>query len=101
MWFLHPLQLAPVIVFEAFDRTTFVRDFAAMERQLDLYGVHHGRRPLFEGYFVEAVDDHHTPFMVVWGTARGEVGGGQWSSDDCHYPFPTGGRTGTKPRCNG
>lgn len=94
MWFLHPLQQAPVIVFESSDRAGFIDHFAALDQQLRL------RR--YEGWFVEAVDARHVPFVFTWGVARGEVGGGQWSSDHCHYPFPTGGFGGrTKQGCTG
>jgi hypothetical protein len=83
--FLHPLQQAPVIVFEAMNELAFIR-FAKLEQQL---GLRDGDLQRYEGYFIEAVDKSHVPFMVVWGVARGELGGGQWSSDHCHFPFAT------------
>jgi hypothetical protein len=99
MWFLYPLQQAPVIIFQASTRLAFIQNFAKMEQQLGLRDVSTQR---YEGYFIEAVDNKHVPFMFVWGIARGELGGGQWSSDNCHYPFITlGGHIGNKPDCNG
>jgi hypothetical protein len=98
MWFLHPLQQAPVIIFEASNKLAFIQSFAKMEQQLGLRDLSTQR---YEGYFIEAVDDKHVPFMFVWGVARGELGGGQWSSDGCHYPFVTLGPIGGKSGCNG
>ena len=99
MWFLQPLQQAPVIVFEASDKTQFIQNFAAMYQQL---GLRDGNDARYEGVFIEAVDKHHIPFMLTWSIARGQQSGGQWSSDHCHYPFQTlGGPLNIKPGCNG
>jgi hypothetical protein len=99
MWFLHPLQQAPVIVFEASDTTRFIQNFAAIYQQL---GLRTGNSQRYEGVFIEAVDKNHIPFMLTWSVSRGEQGGGEWTSDHCHYPFPTlGSPGGTKPGCNG
>jgi hypothetical protein len=89
--FLRPRELAPIVVVETNrDRKKFVADVAAMVDLLDPRSSSgHQSAITFEGFFFEA-RDAKGPFVRVDNVYRGDVMGGQWSSDRDSYPYPHG-----------
>jgi hypothetical protein len=87
--FLRPRELAPIVVVETDrDRKEFVGDVAAIVELLDPRLSSGNQSALtFEGFFFEARDTDG-PFVRVENAYRGEIMGGQWSSDPDSYPYP-------------
>ena len=91
--FLRPRQLAPEVVV----RTKHYVELARAMRTID--AALNPRRPSpddrlgweYEGFWLEAQDEHGVPFLAVFDFMRGPgVGGGQWARSEPLYPFPHG-----------
>ncbi len=88
---------APLIVLRATGSLpTFSKSLPALERLLDPLR----RTPRiaccmphtkYEAFFLEAVDAHNIPFVVVWNVWRQpQGGGGQWAREESLLPFAHG-----------
>jgi hypothetical protein len=85
---LRPRQLAPLLVVKTDrGRKEFVSDVAAIVSLLNPATTAGNQTAVtFEGFFLEA-RDANGPFVRTMTVRRGEVMGGQWSSDRCSYPY--------------
>jgi hypothetical protein len=94
---LRARQVAPLLVVQTDrDRKEFVHDVPAIMGLLDPTSTGPGRTAVtFEGFFLEARDDHGA-FVRVENVYRGETEGGEWSWNRCIYPYPHSEPFGTK-----
>jgi hypothetical protein len=85
---LRAPQLVPLVVVRT-DRAakSFVPDVTKIMQLLD---PRRGSAVTFQGFYFEALNAHG-PFVSVDDVYRGEVMGGQWSSNPCLYPYAHGG----------
>lgn len=82
---LRAPQLAPLVVVRTGrSAKSFVADVPAIMQLLD---PHRDSAVTFQGFYFEAVNAHG-PFVSVDNGYRGEVMGGEWSSNPCLYPYP-------------
>jgi hypothetical protein len=90
--FLHPRQLAPLVIIETRRYLTFADAVPAIEDSLDPHRGHSDRAGwAFEGFFLEARDERGVPFVDVFNFMRGSgPGGGQWARSEQLYPFAHG-----------
>jgi hypothetical protein len=84
----RPLHLAPQIVIES-------RHYLALGHALPqiLYWIDPPPRSnnrAYEGIFIEAVDERHVPFVIVFDSLRGQVAGGQWARSEPLFPYAHG-----------
>ena len=81
---LRAPQLTPLVVVRTSRAAkSFVPDVAKIMELLD---PRRGSAVTFEGFYFEALDAHG-PFVSVDDVYRGEIMGGQWSSNPCLYPY--------------
>lgn len=90
--FLHPRQLAPLVIVQTRRYLALARAVPAIEKSLD---PHTGRRDrggwAYEGFFLVAQDERSVPFVVVSNFVRGSSPGGeQWARSDQLFPFVHG-----------
>jgi hypothetical protein len=90
---LRPRQLAPAVVVRSTDYERLARDVYVIENELnpkhDTGDDRTGWR--WEGFFLEAVDEHGVPFLAAYDSMRGpHAGGGQWARSEALFPFPHG-----------
>jgi hypothetical protein len=92
MRFLHPRQVALVVVVQTRHYLAAAHAFGPLLVSLEQPYGRRGRRTLaFEGWFLEAQDERGIPFAVLSGVARGpHAGGGQWARSEELYPAPHG-----------
>lgn len=90
--FLHPRQVAPVVIIQTRRYLALARAVPAIEKSLDPHTGHSDQRGwAFEAFFLEAQDERGVPFIVVTNRLRGpSPGGGQWARSDQLYPFVHG-----------
>lgn len=90
--FLHPRQLAPLVIVETRHYVALARAMVTIERRLDPHvGQVDGKGWAFEGFLFEAQDERGVPFLGVSNFVRGSgPGGGQWARADALYPFDHG-----------
>ena len=91
--FLRPRQLAPEVVVRTKRYLELARAVPAIDAALN------PRRPArddrlgweYEGFWLEAQDEHGVPFLAVFDFMRGPgPGGGQWARSEPLFPFPHG-----------
>ena len=91
--FLRPRQLAPEVVVRTKHYLSLARAVPAIDAALN------PRRPArddrrgweYEGFWLEAQDEHGVPFLAVFDFMRGPgPGGGQWARSEPLYPFAHG-----------
>ena len=87
--FLHPRQVAPLVVIQTRRYLAFAHALPAIEKSLDPHTGHSDQAGwAFEGFFLEAQDERGVPFLGVFNFVRGSgPGGGQWARSDQLYPF--------------
>lgn len=87
--FLHPQQLAPLVIVETRHYVAFAHALRTIEPLLDPHtGRADGKGWAFEGFLLEAEDERGIPFLGVSNFLRGSgPGGGQWARADALYPF--------------
>lgn len=90
--FLHPRQVAPLVIIQTRRYLAITRGLPAIESSLDPHTGHSDQRGwAFEAFFLEAQDERGVPFIVVSNSLRGpRPGGGQWARSDQLYPFAHG-----------
>jgi hypothetical protein len=90
--FLHPRQVAPLVIIQTRRYLALARAVPAIERSLDPHTGHSDQRGwAFEAFFLEAQDERGAPFIVVSNFLRGPgPGGGQWARSDQLYAFAHG-----------
>lgn len=81
--FLHPRQLAPLVVVSTSHYLAFSKAIPAIEDSIDPGRGH----PAFEALYLEAQDERGIPFVIVRNEFRGEVMGGQWARSEALFPF--------------
>jgi hypothetical protein len=84
----RPQQLAPDIVIESDDYLALVRSLPQILDRIDPPPRSNNR--VYEGIFLEAVDEQHAPFVLVFDSLRGQVAGGQWARADALFPYEHG-----------
>jgi predicted lipid carrier protein YhbT len=90
---LRAPQLAPLVVVRTGrDAKSFVGDVRKIMQLLD---PRRDSAVTFQGFYFEALNAHG-PFVSVDDVYRGEVMGGQWSSNPCLYPYVHGGMLGQR-----
>jgi len=87
--FLHPRQLAPLVVIQTRCYRALAHAVPAIENSLDPHTGHSDQAGwAFEGFFLEAQDERGVPFLAIFNFMRGSgPGGGQWARSDQLYPF--------------
>jgi hypothetical protein len=89
----HPRQIAPLVLVRATNKQAFARNVPAILRLIDPKRNTGDDRTgwAYEGFFLKAVDQKGTPFLIVFNHFRGpHAGGGQWASRKAFLPFPHG-----------
>jgi hypothetical protein len=89
----RPRQLAPEIVIRTKDYAAVAESakvwLAAVDPQRRTNDDRTGWR--FEGFYLDAEDEHGVPFFIVFNTMRGNSpGGGQWARSEPLFPFEHG-----------
>jgi hypothetical protein len=90
--FLHPRQLAPLVIIETRRYLAVARAVPSIENSLDPHTGHTDRAGwAYEGFFLVAQDERGVPFVVVSNFVRGpSPGGGQWARSDQLFPYVHG-----------
>jgi hypothetical protein len=89
----RPRQMAPLVTFKTNRKSAFARATPAILRLLDPKRNTGDDRTgwAYEGFFLKAVDENGTPFLIVYNHFRGaHAGGGQWASRKDLLPFGHG-----------
>jgi hypothetical protein len=84
--FLHPREVAPLVVIQTRRYLAFARAVPVIE---DLLDRERGRWR-FEGFYLEGQDERGVPFVIVTNAVRGSLEGGQWARSDALFPFAHG-----------
>lgn len=84
----RPHQLAPEIVIESRDYLRLAHALPQILDRIDPPPRSNDR--VYEGVFLEAVDERHVPFVLVFDSLRGQVAGGQWARSDALFPYAHG-----------
>jgi hypothetical protein len=90
---LRPRQLAPEVVVRTRHYVELARAVPALEAALNprLPARDDRRGWEYEGFYLEARDEHGVPFLAVFDFVRGRgPGGGQWARSDPLFPFAHG-----------
>jgi hypothetical protein len=91
--FLHPRQVAPLVIVKAADKRSLAAATPAILRRIDPKARTGDDRTgwAYEGFLFESLDSDGVPFLVVFNNWRGiHAGGGQWASDPSLFPFAHG-----------
>ena len=86
----RPLQLAPQIV-----SRHYLALAHALPQILDrIDPPPRSNNRAYEGIFIEAVDERHVPFVIVFDSLRGQIAGGQaggqWARSEPLFPYAHG-----------
>jgi hypothetical protein len=96
LWHPLPHQLAPKIVVRTTHHLALARAMRVIVKQLDPKFVTNDDRTgwRYEGFYLQANDEHGVPFLAVFNFWRGTYsrGGGQWARSEELFPFNHGGR---------
>jgi len=90
---LRPRQLAPEVVVRTRHYVELARAVPAIEAAVNprLRAQDDRRGWEYEGFYLEARDEHGVPFLAVFDFMRGlGPGGGQWARSDTLFPFAHG-----------
>lgn len=90
---LHPAQVAPFVVVRTQNKNAFALHTPSILRLIDPKRSNSSdvRGWAYEGFLLEAIDAHNSPFLIVFNSWRGQhAGGGQWATSSDLYPFPHG-----------
>ena len=91
--FLRPRQLAPEVVVRTKRYDELARAMPPIDAALNpREPARDDRRGWeYEGFWLEAQDEHGVPFLAVFTFMRGPgPGGGQWARSEPLFPFPHG-----------
>lgn len=89
----RPRQMVPLVTFKTGKKRAFARATPAILRLLDPKRNTGDDRTgwAYEGFFLKAVDENGTPFLIIYNHFRGpHPGGGQWAVRKDLLPFPHG-----------
>jgi phage terminase large subunit-like protein len=84
----RPLQLAPLIVIESRHYLALAHALPRILDRIDPPPRSNNR--VYEGIFIEAVDEHHVPFVIAFDSLRGQIAGGQWARSKPLFPYAHG-----------
>ncbi|HEX4677606.1 MAG TPA: hypothetical protein VH210_00165 [Gaiellaceae bacterium] len=90
---VRPLQDAPLVVVTTKNKHALAASTAAILRVIDPKAQTNDDRTgwSYEGFLLEARDNHGVPFLATFNWWRGpHAGGGQWAADPSLYPFAHG-----------
>ncbi len=89
--FLHPRQVAPLVIVESDHYLGLAHAFGALLNSLEPRSGRGDAGLAYEGWLLEAQDERGVPFIILSGAIRGpDAGGGQWARSEELYPGPHG-----------